>query len=324
MLLTRQTIGRLLKVTASAGPLLSPLNQRSPLICVMDSPSLFKGVRDRYSGVTVFSEQEPLAAVDFEHVLQASLHQWREEKVRGVWFRVNLQHADWVPVLAKNGFVYHHAREQFVMMVRWLPINEPNNVPRYAHNVVGVGAFVVTDDNDLLVVRERFYKRPHWKLPGGYVELGENLGEAAVREVKEETGVEAQFVSLVAFRHVHGSAFNCSDLYFIVHLRPTTREITMCETELAGCEWMKLEEYIKHPHVNETNKFFAERFMECQMNGVQVEATTIFHPSFNRDITVYSINSKIPGQQYNENGVKFCDQNCIKSEDKQSHGEPKL
>lgn len=61
-----------------------------------------------------------------------------------------------------------------------------------------------------------------------------------MREVKEETGVEAQFVSLVAFRHVHGSAFNCSDLYFIVHLRPTTREITMCETELAGCEWMKV------------------------------------------------------------------------------------
>lgn len=37
---------------------------------------------------------------------------------------------------------------------------------------MGVGAFVVNDDNELLVVRERFYKHPHWKLPGGYVELG--------------------------------------------------------------------------------------------------------------------------------------------------------
>lgn len=43
---------------------------------------------------------------------------------------------------------------------------------RYAHNVIGVGAFVVNDDDELLVVRERFHTRPHWKLPGGYVELG--------------------------------------------------------------------------------------------------------------------------------------------------------
>ena len=43
---------------------------------------------------------------------------------------------------------------------------------RYAHNLIGVGAFVINDSDELLVVRERFYKHPHWKLPGGYVEPG--------------------------------------------------------------------------------------------------------------------------------------------------------
>ena len=40
--------------------------------------------------------------------------------------------------------------------------------------MVGVGAFVVNDKDELLVVRERFGTRPHWKLPGGYVEPGKD------------------------------------------------------------------------------------------------------------------------------------------------------
>lgn len=63
---------------------------------------------------------------------------------------------------------------------------------------------------------------------------------AAIREVKEETGVEAEFMSLVAFRHIHGSTFDCSDMYFIVHLRPTTSQIVMCKKELVACQWMKV------------------------------------------------------------------------------------
>jgi len=37
----------------------------------------------------------------------------------------------------------------------------------------------------------------HWGLPGGYVELGESVAEAAVREVFEETGVRVAIGRLV-------------------------------------------------------------------------------------------------------------------------------
>lgn len=67
---------------------------------------------------------------------------------------------------------------------------------------------------------------------------GEDLAEAAAREVLEETGVRAEFVSLLAFRHMHGAAHACSDLYFICVMRPLTREISMCTRELAACQWM--------------------------------------------------------------------------------------
>ena len=56
-------------------------------------------------------------------------------------------------------------------------------MPSYAHTLIGVGGMVVTDDNRILVVEERFATAAHWKLPGGYVDPGEGLAEAAVREV---------------------------------------------------------------------------------------------------------------------------------------------
>jgi hypothetical protein len=36
-------------------------------------------------------------------------------------------------VLAKNGFKFHHARDEFVMMYRWLPEKEVMAVPPFAH-----------------------------------------------------------------------------------------------------------------------------------------------------------------------------------------------
>lgn len=44
--------------------------------------------------------------------------------------------------------------------------------------------------------------RTSWKLPGGLMDLGEEIGEAAAREVYEETGVRAKFQSLVSMRCV--------------------------------------------------------------------------------------------------------------------------
>lgn len=60
------------------------------------------------------------------------------------------------------------------MMYRWLPKDEESNVPRFAHTMIGVGAIVVNDAEEILVVREKYFPKgfPHWKLPGGYVESG--------------------------------------------------------------------------------------------------------------------------------------------------------
>ncbi|MBU1878402.1 MAG: NUDIX domain-containing protein, partial [Chloroflexi bacterium] len=45
----------------------------------------------------------------------------------------------------------------------------------------------------LLVHRE---DNGYWALPGGHLEYGESLVQAAVRETREETGLEVQIISL--------------------------------------------------------------------------------------------------------------------------------
>jgi len=56
--------------------------------------------------------------------------------------------------------------------------------------IVSVGAVVVDGSRVLLVKRAQPPLQGQWSLPGGVVEAGEQLHEALVREVGEETGLE--------------------------------------------------------------------------------------------------------------------------------------
>jgi 8-oxo-dGTP diphosphatase len=52
---------------------------------------------------------------------------------------------------------------------------------------------VFNEHNEILLVKN--WKRG-WEFPGGYVENGESIQEAAIREVKEEAGIEIQIIKL--------------------------------------------------------------------------------------------------------------------------------
>lgn len=65
------------------------------------------------------------------------------------------------------------------------------------HPVPTVGVICLRDDQVLLIKRGTPPRLGQWSLPGGRIELGETHTVAALRELKEETGVDAALLGLV-------------------------------------------------------------------------------------------------------------------------------
>ena len=68
------------------------------------------------------------------------------------------------------------------------PAKQKNDYP--GHPRVAVGAVVFKDERVLLVRRGQPPSEDLWAIPGGSVEIGETLQEAAEREILEETGIK--------------------------------------------------------------------------------------------------------------------------------------
>ena len=79
---------------------------------------------------------------------------------------------------------------------------------------VGAAAVITDDAGRILLVRHT-YGPLNWEIPGGASEPGESVVETALRELREETGLEAIAQSLVgiywnAERDAHHFVFRCT------------------------------------------------------------------------------------------------------------------
>ncbi|KAL6330557.1 hypothetical protein AAG906_040488 [Vitis piasezkii] len=176
---------------------------------------------------------------------------------KGVWIKLPIQHANLVEAAVKEGFWYHHAEPDYLMLVLWIP-KTAHTLPANASHRVGIGAFVINGKREVLVVQEnsgRFKGTGVWKLPTGVVNEGEDICTAAIREVEEETGIKTEFVEILAFRQSHKAFFTKSDLFFVCMLQPLSTEIQKQEEELEAAQWMAMEEYAAQPFVKKNPLF---------------------------------------------------------------------
>jgi 8-oxo-dGTP diphosphatase len=63
--------------------------------------------------------------------------------------------------------------------------------------VPAVGVVCLRGDSVLLIRRGTPPRQGAWSLPGGRIEPGERAVDAALRELREETGVEAEITGLI-------------------------------------------------------------------------------------------------------------------------------
>ena len=62
-------------------------------------------------------------------------------------------------------------------------------------HIVSAGGYVFNQQGQILLVKTQ---HRGWDCPGGQIENGENLEEGLLREIKEESGIEAKLVRLGA------------------------------------------------------------------------------------------------------------------------------
>ena len=84
--------------------------------------------------------------------------------------------------------------------------------------LVGVGAVIIDDGRVLLVKRGHPPLAGEWSIPGGVLELGETLRQAAIREAQEETGLTVETTELLGVydRVLHDQAHRTLYHYVLV------------------------------------------------------------------------------------------------------------
>ncbi len=214
---------------------------------------------NHYQAVVVDADSLPADAAAFAEMLPRALEVWRAANWFSVWIEFPIEKSHLVQVAAENRFKFHTAAPDRLTMV--LKLDPTVDLPHGPTHQIAAAGLVVNDQNELLVIVERSHAktRPNYfKLPGGLVDPGERIEDAAEREVFEETGIKAKFEKLTTFRHWINYRPNRSDIYFICKLTPLTSDITPQATEIAKALWMPLDEYLNHPDVSVFNKMIVE------------------------------------------------------------------
>ena len=77
---------------------------------------------------------------------------------------------------------------------------------------VGVGVLISHDDKIILIKRTGSHGEGTWSTPGGYIDFGEALEETAIRETKEEVGID---ITNVQFKAVTNDIFPSEKKHYI-------------------------------------------------------------------------------------------------------------
>jgi 8-oxo-dGTP diphosphatase len=113
--------------------------------------------------------------------------------------------------------------------------------------IAGVGAVVFKEEKLLMVKRAKEPNKGMWSIPGGAIELGETVFEAARREVREECSIEVEIERVLdaADNIVRDERGHINYHYTIIDLiaKYIGGEIR-AQSDAEECGWFKPEEIV--------------------------------------------------------------------------------
>lgn len=217
---------------------------------------MIKTYNDRYGGVTIDSSALSDNIEDFKTEIEELILSAKNKNL--LWIRIPIEKSDFIPILTKLGFDFHHCNTHDLMLIK--KINPQSIVPTTKNFTVGVGAIIVRNKK-LLVVKDRF--SAGYKLPGGHIDINESIKDALKREVYEETGIDIEFESIVNLGHFMQGQFGESNLYIVCTAKALSESISINDSqEIIDAKWIDLCDFLEAESTNIYNKSVVEAFMK--------------------------------------------------------------
>jgi mutator protein MutT len=222
---------------------------------------------DPFKGITIQHNALPQHSIEVTRALTELIECAKKEEKRLIWLTLSIERADVIPIATELGFVFHNCQEKEITLICRLV--EDAYAPFVPTHSIGAGALIINDKNQVLVIREKLAMGPGYKLPGGHIELGEDINSAIEREVFEETGVKANFQEIVGFASKHPYRFDKSNIYFVCSLVALDQQIDIQDTdEIEDARWIDLDVYINDPENSQINRELVKEL--SQAKGLQL------------------------------------------------------
>lgn len=142
---------------------------------------------------------------------------------------------------------------------------------------IGVGGVVIRDNKALLVQRGWNPGKGSWQIPGGYVEVDEDVTEGVERECLEEAGVRAKVVDVLGFRHAIGGGVGgpSTNIYVVFRLEPEPGDEPHCDgDEISDVGYFTLEEIDQKLRAQSLSRWAIQRALLCGQGLVQAHKST--------------------------------------------------
>ncbi|MCM3745549.1 NUDIX hydrolase [Sporosarcina luteola] len=116
-------------------------------------------------------------------------------------------------------------------------------------HIVACGGLVEDSDGNILIVKT---EHGGWVFPGGQVEVGENLMDGVIREVKEESGIDVEVSHLIGvytnsalYKWYDGVTDVPTKVMFDFACKPVGGELCTSD-ETSDCKWVPKDEVLEY------------------------------------------------------------------------------
>lgn len=145
--------------------------------------------------------------------------------------------------------------------------------PKYA--LVAVGAVLIKDNNILLVKRGYPPGKGKWSIPGGVIEAGEDIYSAAVRELNEEAGINAEPLGVIWIYNniIRDESGKVQYHYVILDILFDSNSMKgelRAGGDAVDIAWVPIDEAMSRSDVSSTVKKLIERIKRLGLTYLQI------------------------------------------------------